>query len=95
MVESIPSSVDPTLPLESEIHNAHVLHVTSDSSTHGGISSVSFEPHPRNEDISFDWNSLIEPHLLYYTPFQIIVKAYGKNLQHTNVDEGASISILS
>lgn len=69
MVKSIPSSVDPTLPLESELHIAHVLHVTSNYSTHGGISSVAFEPHPSNEAIYFDWNRLTKPRIVYSTHF--------------------------
>jgi hypothetical protein len=85
VVESIPSSVDPTLPLESELHTAQVLLVTSDSSTHGGISPVSFEPPPSNEVISFDWSRLTEPRLPSSTPFQIIVKAYGKNVHRTQM----------
>ena len=36
-----------------------------------------------------------EPHLPSSIPFQIIVKACGKNVHRTHVDEGASVSILS
>ena len=102
MVVSISHSVDPTLPLESELPTAQVLLVTSDSSTPGGISPISTEPPPSTEVFSFDWNRLIEPHLPSSIPFQIIVKLGGRDIHHTTnwrlrtqVDEGASVSILS
>jgi len=53
VIKSIPSLVDPTLPLESELNIAQVLLVTLDSSTHGGTSPVSIEPPLSNEVISF------------------------------------------
>ena len=95
MVDLISHPVDPTLSLESEIHNAQVLLVTSDSYTPGGISLVCSEPPPSTEVFSFDWNRLTKPRLPSSIPFQIIVKVCGKNVCHTNVDEGASISNLS
>ena len=95
MVDSILHSVNPTLPEESELHTAPVLLVSSDSFTPGGISPVSTEPPPSTEVFSFDWNRLIEPRLPSSIPFQIIVKACGKNVRCTNMDEGASVSILS
>ena len=94
-VDSISHSVDPILPVESELHTAQVLLVTSDSSTPGGILPVSTEPPPSTEVFSFDWNKLTEPHLPSSIPFQIIVKACGKNVRHTHVDEGAYVSTLS
>jgi len=72
VVDSISHLVDPTLPLESELHTTQVLLVTSNSSTPGGISSVSTEPPPRTKVFSFDWNRLTEPRLPSSIPFQII-----------------------
>ena len=95
VVDSISHSIDPTLPIESEIHTTQVLLVTSDSSTPGGISPVSTEPPPSTEVFSFDWNRLTEPRLPSSIPFQIIVKACGKNVRRTHVDESAYVSILS
>ena len=95
VVDSISHSIDPTFSLESEHHTAQVLFVTSDSSTPGGISPVSTEPPPSTEVFSFDWNRLTEPRLPSSIPFQIIVKAGGRDMHRTQVDEGASVSILS
>lgn len=95
VVDSISHSVDPTFTLESELHTAQVLLVTSDSSMSGGISPVSTEPPPSTEVFSFDWNRLTEPRLPSSIPFQIIVKAGGRDIHRTQVDEGASVSILS
>ena len=95
VVDSISHSVDPTFHLESELHTAQVLLVTSDSSMPGGISPVSTEPPPSTEVFSFDWNRLTEPRLPSSIPFQIIVKAGGRDIHRTQVDEGASVSILS
>ena len=61
----------------------------------GGISPVSTEPPPSTEVFSFDWNRLIEPHLPSSIPFQIILNFGGRDIHHTQVDEGASVSILS
>jgi hypothetical protein len=58
VVGLIQSSVDPTLPLESEVDTTQVFLVTSYSSRQGGISPISMEPPPSTEVISFDWNSL-------------------------------------
>jgi hypothetical protein len=44
VVDLIPSSVDPTLPLESEVDTTQVLLVTIDSSGQGGISPISRNP---------------------------------------------------
>ena len=95
MVNLISHLVDPTLPVESEIHTTQVLLVTSDSSMSGGISPVSTEPPPSKEVFSFDWNRLAEPRLPSSIPFQIIVKICGRSVHRTNVDEGSSVSILS
>lgn len=45
--------------------------------------------------VSFDWNSLVEPHLPSYVPFKIVVKVLSSIIHWSTIDEGASISILS
>jgi hypothetical protein len=45
--------------------------------------------------VSFDWNDLIEPHILSSTPFQINVEVNSKTIYRCIVDEGAFASILS
>ena len=60
-----------------------------------GVSHVSTELPPSIEVFSFDWSRLTEPRLPSAIPFQIIVKVSGKNVHRKNVDEGASVSILS
>ena len=52
-------------------------------------------PPPNTEVTSFDWNSLIEPFLPTYIPFQIMVELFSRSIHWTIIDEGASISILS
>jgi hypothetical protein len=95
VVNTIRSSVDPTLPSESELNTTDVFFVSSDCSGQGDIPSISTEPPPSTEVISFDWNSLAEPRLPSSIPFQIIVQVVDKYIYHTIIDEGASISILS
>jgi len=95
VVDSISHSVDPIFPLESELHTAQVLLVTSYSSMLGGISPVSTEPPPSTEVFSFDWNRLTEPRLPSSIPFQIIANPGGRGMHRTQVDEGASVIILS
>jgi hypothetical protein len=54
------------------------------------------EPPPNTEVISFDWNSLTEPRLPSYLPFQIIMQVCDNIMVHsTIVYEGTSVSILS
>jgi hypothetical protein len=95
VVNLIPSSVNPTLPLESEVDNAQTLLVPIYSSIQGGILPISTEPPPSTEVISFDWNRLMDPHLPSYLPFQIIMRSYDKKMYHIIIDEGTSIKILS
>ena len=52
-------------------------------------------PPPSHRNISFDWNSLVEPRLPSCIPFQIVVTFGSFNIYCTFVDEGASVSILS
>ena len=69
VVDPISHSVNPTLPVESELHTAPVLLVTSDYSMLGGVSLVSTEPHPNTKVVSFDWSIMTEPFLPSSTPF--------------------------
>jgi len=48
-----------------------------------------------NDAIIFDWGVLTGPHLPSHIPFKIPVKVYGRDIPHTLIDEGSSISILS
>jgi len=54
VVDSIKSSVDPTLPSKSEVNTTQVFIVTSYLFGQEGFSSVSMEPSPSTEVISFD-----------------------------------------
>ena len=57
--------------------------------------SVSIEPSPSTEVISFDWSNLIESRIHLSVPFQIVVNVTARQILRTIVDEGASVSILS
>jgi len=50
---------------------------------------------PIHRSVFFYWNSLVEPRLPFYMPFQIRVKSYSKTIYQCIVYEGASIRILS
>ena len=52
-------------------------------------------PLPSHKECSFDWNSLVEPSLPSYIPFQIVVEGIYSTINQTIIDEGDSISILS
>jgi len=52
-------------------------------------------PSPSSEVYSFDFNSIVEPRLSSYIPFQIVFYVLSKQIFQSIVDEGASISILS
>ena len=74
VVESIPLSINPTLPLESEVSTSHILFTVSSKLTkQGGIELASDEPPPSSRITSFDWDSLVELRLPSDTPFQIKV----------------------
>lgn len=73
-----PSSVDPTLPIESDLGTNRVLCVSSHLSGHGDIMSHTMVPPPSSEVCSFDWNSLVESCLPSYIPFQIVVEVLSK-----------------
>ena len=89
------SSCCASLLIESENHLAEVFVVSSDCSTHKEILSLSIEPSPSSEVISFDWSNLTESRIPSSVPFQISVRVVAKSILHTIVDEGASVSIIS
>ena len=94
-VESIPFSINPTLPLDSDVSTSHIFFTTSSKLTEqGGIELVSDQPPPSSRIASFDWDSLVEPRLPSDAPFQIKVKVGQYMIARCIVDEGASISIL-
>ena len=94
-VESIPLSINPTLPLESEVSTSHILFTaSSDLTEQGGIEFTSDQPPPSSRIGSFDWDSLVEPRLPSNAPFQIKVKVEPYMIAHCIVDEGASVSIF-
>lgn len=93
VVEPGPSSANPTLPSESDANTAHVSFVSSDLLGQGAI--LPMVPLPSPEVCSFDWNSLVEPHLPSYISFQIVVEGLSSTIHLTIIDEGASISVLS
>jgi hypothetical protein len=95
VVDLISPSVDPTLPLESKLDTAHVFFVDIESIVPRGIPPSPIGPPPSNEAIHFDWGVLTRPHLPSHFPFQIIVQVCGRDVPHTLIDEGASVSILS
>ena len=56
--------------------------------------SILTEPSPSTEVISFDWSNLTESRIHSSVPFQIVVNVTSRQILHTIVDKGASISIL-
>jgi hypothetical protein len=95
VVDSIPSSIDPTLLLESKPDSAHVFLVETGSTMSGGIPPSPVKTLPSNEAILFDWGVLTRPRLPSHMPFKITVKVCGRDVPHTLIDEGSSVSILS
>ena len=96
VVESIPSSINPTLPSKSEVSTSHILFtVNLELSKQGGTDFISNEPPPSSHISSFDWNSLVESFLPSNAPFQIKVEFGQYTIALCIVDEGASVSILS
>ena len=95
-VESIPSLINPTLLLESEVSASHIFFtISSELIEQGGIEFASNQPPPSSWIVSFDWDSLVEPHLPSNAPFQIKVKFGQYMIDHCIVDEGSSVSIFS
>ena len=93
MVESEPSSTNPTLSSKSDEHASHVVFFTFYLLGQGGIPLM--VPLPSPEVCSFDWNSLVEPHLPSYVPFKIMVEGISSTIHQNIIEEGESISILS
>ena len=85
----------PSLLIESEMKTFEVFIVNSDCSTQEEILSISTEPSPSTEVISFDWNNLIESRLHLSVSFQIVVNVTARRILRTIVDEGDFVSILS
>ena len=56
--------------------------------------SVSTEPSPSSEVISFDWRNLTKSRLHLSVPFQIVVNVTARQMLRTIIDEGASLRIL-
>ena len=95
-VESISLSINPTLPLESEVSSSHIFFTTSlELTEQRGIELASYQAPPSSQITSFDWDSQVEPRLPSNTPFQIKVKVEPYMIAHCVVDERASVSILS
>ena len=95
VVPSTESSYSRSLLIKSENHPAEVFVVSSDCSMQEEVLSLSIEPSPSSEVISFDWSNLTEYRLHSSVPFQISVPVTAKSILRTNIDEGAYVSILS
>ena len=72
VVEMEQSFTNPAFPSESDENIAHVSFVSSIFPGQRVIPSM--VPPTIPEVISFDWNSLVEPHLPSYLPFHILVE---------------------
>ena len=95
-VELISVSINPTLPLESEVSTSDIFFTASSELTEqGGTELALDQPPPSSRIASFDWDSLVEPCLPSNAPFQIKVKVEPYTIARCIVDEGASVSILS
>ena len=76
--------------------SSHIFFTASSKLTEeGGIELTSDQPPPSSRIASFDWDSLVEPHLPSYTPSQIKVKVEQYTIAHCIVDEGSLVSIFS
>jgi hypothetical protein len=96
VVTPTPSSADPTPLLGSEVSTDYVFSISNFVlSEQGGIPLALSTPPPSPRMVSFDLNDLVEPHLPYYTHFQIRVEVNSTNIYQCIVDEGSSASILS
>jgi hypothetical protein len=95
LVDSIQSSVDPPLLLESKPDIAHVFLINKDSTVPGGIPPSPMKPPSSTEAILFYWGVLTRARLPSHIPFQIIVQVRGWDVPQTLIDEGVFISILS
>jgi hypothetical protein len=86
VVDLIPSLLDHTLPLESEVDTTQVFLITSYSSRKGDISPISMEPPPSTEVNSFDWNIMTKPYLPTCMNFQTIVQVCDRRIYHTIIE---------
>jgi hypothetical protein len=77
MVDPIPSSVCPTLPLESKLDTAHIFLIDTESTMLGAIPLSTAKPPPSNEAIIFYWGALPRPCLPSHIPFQIKIQVCG------------------
>ena len=69
-VELIPLSINPTLPLESEVSASHTFFTTSSKLTQQrGIELTLDEPPPSSHIASSNWDILVELHLPSDAPF--------------------------
>ena len=58
--ELIPLSINPNIPLESEVYASHIFFTASSELTEqGALKSHSNEPTPSSHIASFDWDSLV------------------------------------
>jgi hypothetical protein len=95
VVDLIPSSIDPTLPLESKPDSTNVFLIDTESTMLGGIHLSPTKPPPSNKAILFYWGMLTRPHLPYHIPFKVTVQVCGWVVPQTLIDEGLFVSILS
>jgi hypothetical protein len=95
VVDLMSLSINPTLPLKSKSDYAHVFLVDTESTVLGGIPPSPVKPPPSNEGIPFDWGVLIGPCLPSHICFKISLQVCGRDIPHTLIDEGSSISIFS
>ena len=87
-VELILVLINPTLPLESEVCTSHIFFTaSSELIEQGGTELASNQPPPSSRIASFDWDSLVEPHLPSAAPFQIKVKVEPYTIARCIVDE--------
>ena len=81
------SSPCSSLTVENEPKPAEVFMLRSDCSRQEEIFSVSTEPSPSSEVISFEWSNLTESRLHSSVPFQIVVNVTARRMLRTIVDE--------
>ena len=94
-VESIPVSINPTLPLKSEVSPSHIFFTPSSELTKEGATELASDQTPPSSHISsFYWDSLVEPCLPSDAPFQIKVKVEPYMIARCSFYEGALVSCL-
>jgi hypothetical protein len=82
VVDPVPPSIDPTLPLESKPDTAHIFLVDTESTVPGGIPPSPAKTPPSNEAILFYWGVLTGPRLPSHIPFKITVQVCGRDVPH-------------